>query len=113
LKLLDLEKYNVGGGWKSVNFNSKQLMPCFFKSIITPTGEIYLTGGSEDEKRYRDIYKFNYDKISLELVCKMNTDRSSHSICYLANCIYLIGGFSKNGETSHECEVFKISAQSC
>jgi hypothetical protein len=31
----------------------------------------------------------------------MNNDRSSHSICYLNNAIYLLGGFSnKNGDVS-------------
>ena len=86
-------------------------MPCFFKSIITPEGEIYLTGGSEctslsniEQRRSREIYRYNYDKNSLEFVCKMISDRSSHSICYLNRCIYLIGGFSqKEGDVSREC----------
>ena len=44
----------------------------------------------------------------------MINDRSSHSICYVNNCIYLIGGFSrKSGEVSRECEVFNLDTQSC
>ena len=32
--------------WRSVQFKAKAELPCYFKSIIAPTGEIYLTGGS-------------------------------------------------------------------
>lgn len=44
----------------------------------------------------------------------MNKGRSSHSICYLNNCIYLIGGFSGGeAEISRECEVLRLSTLSC
>jgi hypothetical protein len=43
----------------------------------------------------------------------MNSERSSHAICFLNNCIYLIGGFGKNGEISRSCEVFNIDSQKC
>lgn len=46
LKLLDIETAQSNSSWKSINFKSKQDLPCFFKSIITPNGDIYLTGGS-------------------------------------------------------------------
>jgi hypothetical protein len=45
LKLLDIEK--AGSPWVTVNFMARQDLPSFFKSIITPTGDIYLTGGYE------------------------------------------------------------------
>lgn len=67
-----------------------------------------------EDKRFREIYRYNYEKNSLDFVCKMNNERSSHSICYLNDSIYLIGGFSKNnGQVSSECEAFRISTQSC
>lgn len=47
LKILDIEGAHVNSNWKSITFKSKQNLPCFFKSIITPQGDIYLTGGSE------------------------------------------------------------------
>lgn len=44
----------------------------------------------------------------------MINGRSSHSICYLNRCIYLIGGFSqKDADISRECEVFRLDTQSC
>jgi hypothetical protein len=45
LKLLDIDK--VWSPWKSITFKAKLDLPSFFKSIVTPTGDIYLTGGSE------------------------------------------------------------------
>lgn len=67
-----------------------------------------------EEKRFREIYRYNFEKNSLEFVCKMIHERSSHSICYLNNCIYLIGGFSKkDGDVSRDCEVFRLDTHSC
>lgn len=34
------------GNWTTLNFKSSSELPSYFKSIITPAGEIYLTGGS-------------------------------------------------------------------
>ena len=31
---------------KTVEFKARKELPCYFKSIATPTGDIYLTGGS-------------------------------------------------------------------
>lgn len=51
---------------------------------------------------------------ALEFVCNMNLPRSSHSVCYLNNCIYIIGGFTKaNQQPLRECEVFRIGSKNC
>lgn len=38
--------------------------------------------------------------------------RSSHSICYLDNSIFLLGGFSAEGEVTRECEAFSLQTLS-
>jgi hypothetical protein len=44
----------------------------------------------------------------------MIKERSSHSICYLDGCIYLIGGFSQaEEEVTRECEVLNLQTMTC
>ena len=44
LKKMSLESQKQS--WKVIEFKSEQELPCYFKSIATPSGDIYLTGGS-------------------------------------------------------------------
>jgi hypothetical protein len=46
LKVLRVEEARAGS-WSTINFKSANELPSYFKSIITPAGEIYLTGGSQ------------------------------------------------------------------
>jgi len=39
----------------------------------------------------------------------MNDGRSSHSICYLNDCIYVAGGFLNNDVSTSKCEKYSIS----
>ena len=44
----------------------------------------------------------------------MLSERSSHSVCYLDNKIYILGGFSgPDGEVSRDCEVFDLKSMNC
>lgn len=43
----------------------------------------------------------------------MTMERSSHSLCYLNNCIYIIGGFDRSSEVTRECEIFNINTKVC
>lgn len=82
-------------------------IPSFYKSIITPAGEIYLTGGMGNQK-LNSIYRFNHEKGSLDYITDMITARSSHALCYANGSIYIVGGFKVNNETAKECEVLNI-----
>ena len=67
-----------------------------------------------DDRRCREVYRYNPERKSLDEVCKMTLERSSHSICYLDNRIYLIGGFSgADGEVTRECEVLDVQGLQC
>ena len=44
----------------------------------------------------------------------MITERSSHSVCYLGQKIYIIGGFvGAEGEVTRECEVYDVKTNKC
>jgi hypothetical protein len=44
----------------------------------------------------------------------MTVERSSHSVCFAANSIFIIGGFSQaEGEVTRECEVFNLQTRQC
>lgn len=44
----------------------------------------------------------------------MAVERSSHSICFANNSIFIIGGFSQaEGEVTRECEVFSLQTRQC
>jgi hypothetical protein len=51
LKLLRLEDVSHGN-WKTVNFKAASALPSYFKSLITPNGDIYLTGGSDGKHSF-------------------------------------------------------------
>jgi hypothetical protein len=56
LKVLRLEEAR-GGSWSTLNFKSDRELPSYFKSIVTPAGDIYLTGGSRGTPPYTQASK--------------------------------------------------------
>lgn len=76
-------------------------LPSFHKSLATPNGNLYLTGGSIDTEtaakgKSKYIYQFDFNNNTLIPLATMFNPRSSHGICYMNNYIYMIGGFEKN-----------------
>lgn len=43
----------------------------------------------------------------------MNSERSSHSLCYMDGQIYIIGGFSGAGDVIRDCEVLNLQNMKC
>ena len=44
----------------------------------------------------------------------MLAERSSHSLCYQAGKLYIIGGFTgSEGDVTRECEVFDLATRKC
>ena len=50
LKVLGVDEAEKGN-WQSILFKARAELPCYFKSVSTPSGDIYLTGGSEGSSR--------------------------------------------------------------
>ena len=90
----------------NISFN----IPRFHKSLITPKGSIYLLGGSipETNQKIANIYNYDPRAKSLKNMGNMINPRSSHSICYANDCIYVIGGFLTKQDFTTNCEVFDI-----
>lgn len=79
------------------------------RSIITPTGEIFLTGGAEVKNEKFHIvnycYKLNYKLASLESISSMLHPRSNHGIAFSDRFIYVAGGTSNQDSLSFDkCE---------
>lgn len=71
--------------FRVVDLNINFTIPNFHKSLITPIGEIFITGGSNAEypsQKSNLTYVFNFKTNSLLPVSPMINGRSSHTMCY-------------------------------
>ena len=102
-RLPDSRKFNV------VELNQDFITPYFHRSISTPDGSIYLSGGSiNDNDKNPLIYIFNPVKQCLEGVATMKFPRSSHGMIYCNEYIYVISGFTKGKVLSPTFERFNV-----
>lgn len=86
-------------------------IPHFHKSIITPSGNIYLSGGSHPDNIHTKLKKFymvDYSNRTLSPMSDMLVPRSSHCLCYLDGYIYAIGGISNQSKFTQKCERFNL-----
>lgn len=110
LYLLNIEDVNQNPEFSRIPLNINFKIPRFHKSLITPKGNIYLLGGTsvEDNKKIPNIYLYNQKTSDLKTIENMLYPRSSHSVCYHNNLIYIIGGFINRQEFTNSCEVFDL-----
>ncbi|CAD8141350.1 unnamed protein product [Paramecium octaurelia] len=93
--------------WRPVQIsNYVEVLP-FSKSLITPDGQIYLTGGSlPNKKKSNKIYQFNFSNYQLQEIGQMNNGRSSHGLIWKQNELFTIGGYLDNLQITNSCESF-------
>ncbi|CAD8147376.1 unnamed protein product [Paramecium pentaurelia] len=93
--------------WRPVQIsNYIEVLP-FSKSLITPDGQIYLTGGSlPNKKKSNKIYQFNFQNYQLQEIGQMNNGRSSHGLIWKQNELFIIGGYLDNLQITNQCEAF-------
>lgn len=97
-----------------MDLNINFTIPFFHKSIVTPAGDIYLTGGrNPDGTKSKVIYQYNPLEQNLVMVAEMSVPRSSHGICYCNNAIYVVGGFTDNQKMTNTCERYNILTKKC
>jgi hypothetical protein len=94
----NLHMFHVKDGafikFETITLNIDFLIPKFSKSLTTHTGDIYLSGGTnEDSTKSPTIFKLNLLKQNLEIAGRLKVGRSSHAICYVKPYIVFIGGF--------------------
>lgn len=113
LHLLDLHTLIGKSQKNSPSFKVIELkidfkIPIRHRSIITPQGKIYLTGGVEHNRTTNLTMRYVPETCKLELMKPMIYPRKSHGMCYLNGFIYCIGGFTEiEGFTNH-CERYDI-----
>lgn len=117
LKLLHLDQLGENSKFRTIKLAMNGQIPSFYKSIISPSGEIFLIGGvdTKTNQKRSGIYTFNSERNSLEFVNDMITPRSSHAVCYMNGNIFIVGGFkqSASSTTIKQCEVFNIANRTC
>ncbi len=87
-------------------------IPNFHKSIVTPKGDIYLTGGRRaDGEKSEKIYRLDLAARGIVPVGSLKVPRSSHGICYMDGHIYVVGGFTNNQKMTSACERFSLTTQ--
>ena len=113
LHLLDLDYVETTGKceFERVELNINFKIPRWHRSIITPFSEIYLTGGvdAEDtEMKLANSYVYDFAHRTLVAISPMIVGRSGHAMAYMNGHIYVVGGFSEEGEFSDKCERYNI-----
>ena len=115
LYLLNLEELTHQGPahFTQIPLNITFNVPRFHKSLVTPKGNIYLLGGSipEQNQKISNIYYYDPRGKDLKTVGNMVNPRSSHSVCYINDCIYIVGGFLNKQDFTTNCEIFDINKE--
>ena len=116
LFILDFEKIkrDKDSNFSPINLEIDFRVPNFHKSIITPQGDIYLTGGSISDNTGRKSngnFIYDWSANTLRGLPNMINGRSSHGMCYLNGAIFVVGGFL-NGQTfTTKCEKFNVQGK--
>jgi hypothetical protein len=69
-----------------------------------------LIGGgiSETSTKSQKIYKYDFEKRTLEFKANLKYARSSHSLCFNNRYIYIIGGIINGQIITNKCERYDI-----
>jgi len=113
LHLLDLEESDKRQefDFQKIELNIDFKIPRWHRSVATPYGEIYLTGGVDTEnteKKLNSAYVYDFNKRTLIPIKAMKLGRSGHALTYLDGYLYVIGGFSEDHEFTSRCERYNI-----
>lgn len=93
--------------FKEIDLKINFTLPRFHKSIQTPDGSIYVIGGSSNEspgKKVKTTFIYQEELHTLKNISECINGRSSHSICYMDDYIYMVGGFLEGQEYTSYCE---------
>jgi len=92
-----------------ITLNIQFNIPAFHESLITSAGEIFMIGGSLDQKTKIDcVFIYDFENKNLIRRPNMSIARSSFSACYCNDYIYALGGITDNGKFTSSCERFSL-----
>lgn len=85
--------------------------PKKYRSIITPTGDIFLIGGIWFNRLENSIFYLDQHSGQLSKLesCELKYSRINFGLCYCDNYIYIVSGETLNKEILDICEVFDIN----
>lgn len=107
-------KQNTKAKFTRITLNNSINIPKLHKSIITPSGLIFLFGGLIDKKTKSNyIYKLNEEEEKLKKVGSMEYGRSSFGLCIIGSYIYIVGGYTNGSELLKSCEKFNYNNFNC
>lgn len=98
----------------TIDLNIHFKIPYFHKSIATPSGELYLTGGTIPDgsvMKSGQIYQYDWTTCALKPLGNMNNARSSHGIAFLGGKIYVVGGYEHKHVMTKRCERFNLTTR--
>ena len=115
LFVLDLSKVNPNSPSTKVSFDKLTLnidfkIPYDHASVCLPTGTLYLTGGTDYQKYFKEAFEYSLATKKMSKLPPMKRARSNHGICYIPESIYVIGGYDGT-KFMAECERYDIVAQ--
>jgi len=96
--------------FKKIELNIDFKIPRWHRSISTPFGEIYVTGGVEaaTDAKLNNCFVYDFNNQTLIEVMNMHVCRSGHALVYLQGYLYAIGGYTQVGQFTRQCERYSI-----
>ncbi|CAD8151879.1 unnamed protein product [Paramecium pentaurelia] len=88
-------------------------VPAFHKSIVTPNGDVYISGGLTDQKdniKESIIRKYTQDG-QIQQIGRLTYPRSSHSMVYCNQAIYFLCGYLDHSKITSSMEKYNIQTQ--
>ena len=98
---------------EEVKLNISSIIPEEHRSVITPSGEIFISGGynSEKQRTIDSFFKFNFLQKIFSPRPSMKTCRKSHAIICVDKFIYVLGGIDEKEEVLNKCEKFDLEKE--
>ena len=87
--------------------NNSFNIPLFSRSIITPQGEIYLTGGLLKPNYLQTTFFYEQSLNEFKRKSDMQVPRADHSLVYMGGYIYAVGSFVHN-KCNQSCERYDV-----
>lgn len=96
--------------FEKIALNIDFKIPYDHASICLPNGSIYLTGGTDYQKYFKDSFEFSLISKKMSRIQAMKRGRINHGICYVPEAIFVIGGYDGT-KYMNECEKFDLISQ--
>lgn len=97
-----------------IDLNISFTIPENGKSLITPFGDIYFSGGVSNEKKGKtlnSLYKYNKFQKTLSIKNPFSLARKAHGFIYLGGFLFICGGLNESDENLDSCEKYELKTE--